>query len=142
MLLGLGGAALGAAGVYAATSLPEAPIRATLTPTEMRDALVKGQIMVVDIRRPDEWASTGIAQGAIPIDMRREDFLDALLAARPTETMPIAIICARGVRSRRLSNVLIRAGVSPIIDIPEGMIGSRAGPGYIKAGLPVTPWTG
>ncbi|PJI84264.1 rhodanese-related sulfurtransferase [Yoonia maricola] len=112
----------------------------TLTPQQAFAAAGTGDILLVDIRRPDEWQSTGIAQYAVPIDMRRADFATAVLAARRSPTQPIALICARGVRSARMTARLTDAGVTPIIDIPEGMLGSFAGPGWVKRGLPVVEW--
>lgn len=114
--------------------------RETLTPPQAHTASQTGAIMLVDIRRPDEWKRTGIAEGAIPIDMRRDDFTDAVLSARQTNSQPIALICARGVRSARMTARLVAAGLSPIIDIPEGMLGSFAGPGWLKRDLPVSAW--
>lgn len=97
-----------------------------------------GEIILVDIRRPDEWAATGIGKGAVPIDMRRSDFVDVLLAQTGGKTdTPVALICARGVRSAHMTARLKAAGFSQIIDVPEGMLGSGAGPGWLKSGLPV-----
>ncbi|UWR21647.1 rhodanese-like domain-containing protein [Sulfitobacter sp. S190] len=101
-------------------------------------AAVAGDITLIDIRRPDEWSRTGIGEGAVPLDMRRDDFTETLLS-RVSGRMdaPVALICARGVRSRGLTAKLTAAGFTRIIDVPEGMLGSGAGPGWIKAGLPV-----
>ena len=97
-----------------------------------------GQITLVDIRRPDEWANTGVPKAGIPLDMRRNDFIDVLLSQPNVDKdRPIALICARGVRSRRMSERLTAAGFTKIIDVPEGMLGSGAGPGWLKRGLPV-----
>jgi len=109
-----------------------------LTPQEAHEAAQTGAITLVDIRRPDEWAKTGVGLGAMPLDMRRDDFIPALLALVDGDTSrPIAVICARGVRSDRMSLRLDKAGFTRIIDVPEGMLGSRAGPGWVKRGLPV-----
>ncbi|WP_171236500.1 rhodanese-like domain-containing protein [Ruegeria sp. HKCCA6837] len=98
----------------------------------------EGKILLVDIRTPREWRASGIAEGASPLDMRREDFVETLqqMTGGRLDT-PVALICARGVRSARLSNQLIAAGFTQIIDVPEGMLGSAAGPGWVRAGLPV-----
>jgi rhodanese-related sulfurtransferase len=72
--------------------------------------------------------------------MRRADFIETVLAARQSDTQPIALICARGVRSRRVSALLKAAGLTPIIDIPEGMLGSFSGSGWLKRGLPIRAW--
>jgi len=97
-----------------------------------------GDIHLIDIRRPDEWSRTGVASPAIPIDMRRADFAAVLTSVLATKGQrPVALICARGVRSNRLRTRLMNAGLTNIIDVPEGMLGSGAGPGWLKSGLPL-----
>lgn len=113
-----------------------------MTPAELHDAVLAGAVVLIDVRRPDEWTSTGLAAGAVPIDLRDPDFITKVRAAQGQAALPIAVICARGVRSRRMAGRLEDAGLAPIVDIPEGMLGSRAGPGWIKAGLPLENWKG
>ena len=96
-----------------------------------------GNIYLIDIRRPDEWEKTGVASPAIPLDMRRDDFetvLQTIIEANGER--PVALICARGVRSDRMNQRLEAAGFTNVLDVPEGMLGSGAGPGYLKRGLP------
>lgn len=101
---------------------------------------VAGTLTLIDIRRPDEWQLTGIGEGAHPLDMRRDDFNAALLAlVQGNRAAPIALICARGVRSARMSTRLANAGFRQIINVPEGMLGAAEGPGWIARGLPVQP---
>ncbi|WP_341368524.1 rhodanese-like domain-containing protein [Yoonia sp. BS5-3] len=136
--LALGGTATVGVGGYAVFrfSFARAETAAILTPPEALIAATAGDILLVDIRRPDEWQQTGIAAPAHPIDMRDDDFLDQLRTLRTATTQPIAVICARGVRSARLTRRLEEAQLGPIIDIPEGMLGSVAGPGWLERGLP------
>lgn len=109
-----------------------------LSAPDARDAALAGDIVLVDVRRPDEWARTGVPEGGVGIDMRRGDFVDVLLAQVGGDLdKPVALICARGVRSARMSARLKEAGFTQIIDVPEGMLGSGAGPGWVKRGLPV-----
>ncbi len=103
-------------------------------------AATDGTLTLIDIRRPDEWALTGVGEGAHPLDMRTPDFEAALARLSGNDpTAPVALICARGVRSSRLAARLADAGFTGIIDVPEGMLGSAAGPGWIARGLPVRP---
>lgn len=96
-----------------------------------------GNIYLIDIRRPDEWEKTGVATPAIPLDMRRDDFETVLQAIFDANgERPVALICARGVRSDRMNQRLEAAGFTNVLDVPEGMLGSGAGPGYLKRGLP------
>lgn len=132
----------GAALVATALTVTQSAADGVMTPPELLEAVRKGDVLLVDVRRPDEWQATGIAEGAVPIDLRRRDFVDAVVAARASKTQPVVVICARGVRSRRMTRRLTKAGVLPIIDVPEGMLGSSAGPGWIRRGLPIATWTG
>lgn len=114
---------------------------ATLGVENAHRAVIDGTITLIDIRRPDEWTRTGIALGAVPLDMRDPAFATKLLAQiEGARDAPVALICARGVRSRRLAQRLSDAGFTNVIDVPEGMMGSGAGPGWLGAGLPVRAW--
>lgn len=139
-LIILGGAGIVTGGAVAAqwyNILAETGATA-LTPSEAYDATQEGAVLLIDIRRPDEWQRTGIGRGADPLDMRRQDFEAALFdLAQGDKSRPIALICARGVRSRRMSDRLEAAGFTHIIDVPEGMLGSGAGPGWLRRGLPI-----
>ncbi|MFK7877537.1 MAG: rhodanese-like domain-containing protein [Paracoccaceae bacterium] len=109
-----------------------------LSVQDAHKAALAQDIVLIDIRRPDEWARTGVGQGATPLDMRRDDFVKALLTITKGDlSRPIALICARGVRSRKMTARLQASGFTKIIDVPEGMLGSGAGPGWLRAGLPV-----
>ena len=105
---------------------------------EAHDLASAGEIVLIDIRRPDEWAATGSPASGHRLDMRRDDFTEALLELTGgAQDARVALICARGVRSSRLTNRLTEAGFTNIIDVPEGMLGSSAGPGWLKRGLPL-----
>jgi rhodanese-related sulfurtransferase len=109
-----------------------------LTAAEAFAKAATGDIILIDIRTPEEWAKTGSGAGAKRLDMRRNDFaaaLDELLSG--DKSKPVALICARGARSSRLSRTLREAGYTNIIDVPEGMLGSYAGPGWLARGLPL-----
>jgi len=137
--------AVGGAGFYAAggMNLFYSALTETITgdaidaPTAHRLA-TEGKLLLIDIRRPGEWKKTGSGEGATRLDMRREDFVAELEKMIDGDrSKPIALICARGVRSARMNNRLVEAGFTNIIDVPEGMLGSAAGPGWLKRSLPV-----
>jgi rhodanese-related sulfurtransferase len=126
------------AAVYSLSSMVAPATELSLTPDEAHQHATAQEILLIDIRRPDEWDLTGIGQGAVPLDMRRDDFTSALRELAGDDLgRPIALICARGVRSRRQSAQMIEAGFTQIIDIPEGMLGSGSGPGWLARGLPI-----
>lgn len=105
---------------------------------EMAEA---GEILLVDIRTPKEWQETKIGASAVPITMHNAQFLRNLQKAVGNDkSKPVALICATGGRSSWLQKELARRGYSSIYDVAEGMLGSRAGPGWLKAGLPTKPY--
>lgn len=133
---------VGGAGAWFAHSQTQ-PSGETLSVTAAYQAAEANEVLLIDIRRPDEWTKTGVGEGAHPVDMRRDDFvasLDRLTGG--DRSAPIALICARGVRSKSLSKALREAGYERIIDVPEGMLGSFSGPGWLKTGLPVSVYEG
>ncbi|QAX29368.1 rhodanese-like domain-containing protein [Leisingera sp. NJS204] len=140
----LGGiAAAAGAGIWWQRRQPPDHDHPRLTVAEAFAQAQAGEITLVDIRTPQEWRASGVPVGSLQIDMRRDDFIAALqTAAGPDRALPVALICARGVRSARLTLALARAGFSNVFDVPEGMLGSGAGPGWIAANLPVARWEG
>ncbi len=122
---------------------PPAHQNGRLTVQEAYAQAADGKITLIDIRTPREWRAVGVPEGGHTIDMRREDFISAIRdLVEQRDDAPIALICARGVRSARMTLRLTQAGFTNIIDVPEGMLGSKAGPGWIRSQLPVTNWNG
>jgi len=127
-----------APGVVFAQSVDVPTNGGEISPKDAHALANSGDIFLIDIRRPDEWASTGSGEGAHRLDLRRTDFVAELAAlVGDDKSAPVALICARGVRSFRTSVRLRKAGFTNIIDVPEGMLGSNAGPGWIKRKLPL-----
>lgn len=108
-----------------------------MKPDAAYDAAQKGEIILIDIRRPDEWAATNVAEGAIGLDMRDEDFVSTLaLLRRANPELPIALICRTGARTEYVTKTLAAQGFPGLVDVSEGMVGGRNGPGWLKRGLP------
>lgn len=104
-------------------------------------AAAKGEIVLVDIRTRGEWKQTGLAKPALAISMHEAGFVRNLARAlRGNRTSTVALICATGGRSAHMQRILATAGFTNVIDVSEGMIGSSAGPGWLRRGLPVKAW--
>ena len=109
-----------------------------LSATDAAAQVERGEILLLDIRSREEWVETGIAKGAWPVSMHDTSFAANLRAVLDrADGRPIALICATGGRSRFVQSALNRAGLEDILDVSEGMMGSPAGPGWLRAGLPV-----
>lgn len=103
-----------------------------------RAAAEQGQIVLVDIRTPEEWQATGVGDLTVPLDMRAPGFIREIMALRAEDpNRPVALICATGGRSAYVTTALEQRGVTGLINVGEGMMGSKHGPGWLARGLPV-----
>lgn len=116
----------------------------TLTAPEAFEQTKSGQVTLIDIRTPPEWRQTGVAEGAHRIDMRHpkgpEGFVaEVLKEVDGDKNAPIALICRTGNRTTQVQKELMARGFTNVYNVKEGMVGSGAGPGWLKRGLPVEP---
>lgn len=109
----------------------------TWSAKDAHDALSNDLIRLIDVRSREEWAETGVAQGAWPISLHEDRFAERLFAAKElADGRPVALICATGSRSGYIHRSLLKAGYSGFVDVSEGMMGSLRGPGWIASELP------
>ena len=109
-----------------------------LTAVEAHEKAQAGEITLIDVREPDEWAESGVAQGAQRINMRNPQLgakLDAALGG--DRDAPVALICRTGARSQAVADAMARAGFTNVYSVGDGMFGSPRGPGWLRSGLPV-----
>ena len=95
-----------------------------------------GNMVLLDIRSPEEWKETGIASVALPVTMHNREFLQnfkKIVSDNPDKK--IGIICATGGRTAWLQTELKKRGLGEVINVSEGMLGNEGGPGWIARGL-------
>ncbi len=92
-----------------------------MSPQEAVEKAKNGEIIVVDVRDPNELQMTGKAEGAINIplavirmqaDPRSPDFHPEL-----DVTKPVAVYCASGARSSMAAQVFQQAGFAEVHNI-------------------------
>ena len=106
--------------------------------SEAWEAMQTGELLMLDIRTPKEWEQSGVPQGAWPVDMYNPNFgraLQAIISRNPGKR--IGMICAVGGRTGYVEGVLRKNGFPEIVNVGEGMHGSKHGAGWLKRGLPV-----
>lgn len=99
---------------------------ATLKPTDALQLLASPDVLLVDVRDPNETAS-GSIDGArlIPLDKLRAD-PDAAL---PDRDARIVFICAKGIRSLTAAKLADRLGYTNVFNVDGGLAA------WTKAGL-------
>jgi len=127
---------LGVLPVGAQTTLP------SLSASNARALQEEGELVLIDIRQPEEWRETGMPQGAKGVSMAHPEggqgFLREVLAlVDGNKNAAIALICRTGNRTSQVVPALQQWGFTQIYHIPEGMLGSRFGAGWIPSGLPI-----
>jgi len=111
------------------------------------DALARtqaGRLTIIDVRTPQEWRQTGVGKGVQRLDMRhpggpKEFVADVLASVGGDRTAPIGLLCRTGNRSGQMQRLLLDNGFTQVFNVREGMVGSSAGPGWLKRGLPMEP---
>jgi rhodanese-related sulfurtransferase len=99
-----------------------------------------GEVTIIDVRTPREWAQTGVPSGAKGATIRR-DGNQAFLArikklTKGDKSAAIAMICATGVRSARATALLRQHGYNNVHDIKGGMFGNAQHQGWLRQNLP------
>jgi len=122
--------------------LPASADATLLAPDQAWGEARSGQVLIIDVRSAPEWAWTGVPRGAARASWWQiggeSGFLEDVLAiVGQARDRPVALICARGVRSSKAAAFLRANGFSSVRDIGEGMLGSAAGPGWLKRQLPL-----
>ncbi len=110
-----------------------------MSPQDVAAEIAAGKAVLVDVRTPEEWAETGVAKDATPIDMTSPSFMNEVhKLAGDNPGKRLAFICRSGNRSGQVTQALeAQTDLADLIDVAGGMLGKGADIGWIAAGLPV-----
>ncbi len=115
----------------------------TVSVREAHQESSTGKAILVDVRRPDEWASTGVPAGAVLINMGDPDFLSRIESlTNGDRTKRILFTCRTGARSGNVQAALSQMGYSDVVNVRGGFMGTPADIGWSQADLPVEPYSG
>ncbi len=94
-----------------------------------------GELVVIDVRRPEEWLQTGRPSGAHGVVLQDPAFFEKIAAlTKGNMETPLALFCRSGNRSGQAAAALARAGYSNIANIKGGVIA------WHQAGLALEPY--
>ncbi len=104
------------------------------------EALLRQGVVLIDIRRPDEWRRTGIVPGSHPLTLFDSggrplpEFFRRLPQIAPPDR-PVALICRTGNRTRSAARLLTgQLGYRQVYNVRRGITQ------WIAEGRPVVPW--
>jgi len=89
-----------------------------ITVEEMDSLLKMGNVQLIDVRTPQEYAN-GYIEGAVNIDFRDKNFES--LIEKVDKSNPVAVYCGRGGRSGKCSTFMKKAGFTKIYDLDGGI---------------------
>ena len=109
-------------------------------PDDLKAAQKKG-VVVIDIRRAEEWAETGIIKGAHTITAFTQsgqlhpEFQTKFTSIVTTPDTPVMLYCRTGNRTGIIGNALVsQLGYRDVTHLSDGIVGWTAG------GAPVVPF--
>ncbi len=106
-----------AALVFAQSALANAHYTAQPAAAQLESA----DVLLVDIRRPEEWVQTGVLPNALLLTFESPaQFLEAL-APHLKPDQPVALICRTGNRTARAASLIAPELDVPVIDLGGGM---------------------
>ncbi len=88
--------------------------------------------VVVDVREPSEWATTGTIAGAKLISLGN---VEQQAASQLSKDDTIFVICNSGNRSKVASDTLVKKGYKHVVNIDGGI------QAWMNANLPTAPYT-
>ena len=111
-------------------------------PADLKAAQKNG-VVVIDIRRAEEWAETGIIEGAHTITAFTQsgqlhpEFQTKFTAIVPTPDTPVMLYCRTGNRTGIIGNALVsQLGYSDVTHLSDGIVGWTAGGAPVVAFKP------
>lgn len=88
--------------------------------------------IIVDVRTPQEWATTGVPTDAVLITL--DEIAQRAPDALPQD-QPIYLICNSGNRSRVAADALLQLGFTSVYNVDGGI------QDWLRADLPTEPYT-
>ena len=120
-------------------ALAEATVLGQAAPEDLKQAMADG-VIVVDIRREEEWRETGVIEGAHTITAftaqggLHPEFQQKFFGLIKGPDQPVMLYCRTGNRTTSLGNALIQqVGMQNVSHLTEGIVGWQAKGAFDRA---------
>ena len=100
----------------------------TLSPAEFDKKIHEGNVQLVDVRTPEEYAEKHI-KDAVNINFNADDFVD--MVTKLDKTKPVLVYCLSGGRSTKAAALLTKKGYTQVYNLDGGILA------WTNASLPV-----
>ena len=82
-----------------------------------------GEVVLVDVREPDEWEATGSPKGSAQIALQNPLFVEDVLSCVDNKKDTSIILCCKsGMRGEKAGQLLRARGFENIVNIDGGMV--------------------
>ncbi len=125
-----------------ALALAREPAIKVMDPAQAHEKARKGEVLLIDVRTPEEWKETGIPEGAHPVELAPSFLARLKELTGGDKTRPVAFMCATGARSEYVARELAKRGWTHVFDVAGGVFGGPKGKGWKAEGLPMIPYKG
>ncbi len=88
--------------------------------TEAHRRATAGVLILIDVRKQEEWNEIGRPQGSYGVTLQDEDFVQKVMAILGDKTQRIAVSCLAGSRSSQAAKKLTDANFSNVFDVEGG----------------------
>lgn len=94
-----------------------------ITPMEASQKLSSGELVLIDVREPNEWAADGSPYGCQRIALQNPHFLEEVLqSTNYDKNAKIAVCCRSGMRGDKAVRLLLDAGFNDVANVEGGMV--------------------
>ena len=108
------------------------PLAQAISPKEAHEMQQNGEIIIIDVRQPDEWQKNGMPKGAYGVGLSSTDFIGAVeKIAAQHKGCRLALTCQSGMRTKAAIKTLDSHGMKDLYQIKGGLMA------WNRQGLPL-----
>ncbi len=94
-----------------------------ITVTDALERTKTGDVLLIDVREPDEWRATGSPRGSLRVALQSPDFVNQIREySNHRKELPIALCCRSGLRGKKAAELLVQDGFDNVSNVEGGMM--------------------
>ncbi|MEM8648948.1 MAG: rhodanese-like domain-containing protein [Pseudomonadota bacterium] len=94
-----------------------------ITVTDALERTKTGDVLLIDVREPDEWRATGSPRGSLRVALQSPDFVNQIRKhSNHRKELPIALCCRSGLRGKKAAELLVQDGFDNVSNVEGGMM--------------------